>query len=540
MQFNFDGQAYPFSSRRRVIYARRGMVCTSQPLSAQAGLSMLQQGGNAIDAAIATAICQTIVEPTNTGLGSDCFALVWVKDKLYGLNGSGYAPTHLTAEAERKAGNTVKIPFFGWEAMTIPGAAGAWAELHRRFGKLPFAKLFEPAIDYAENGFPVSPIVARFWQAGMEKFLPYKEHPAIKHWFKAFVSEGKAPQTGELMRLPDHAKTLRSLAASYCESMYRGELAEKIVELSDATGGYLTKEDLADYHPEWQEPIHINYRGYDVWEMPPNGHGITALMALNILKGFDFPKESMISAERYHKQIEAMKLAFADGMKYIADPRYMKTKVEELLSEEYTAERRALIGHDALDPVPGTPFCGGTVYLNAADDEGNMVSFIQSNYKDFGCGIVVPGYGLNLNCRAAGFSLDPESDDYLLPRKKPYHTIIPGFLTRNGEAVGPFGVMGAYMQPQGHVQVVMNTVDFLLNPQASLDAPRWQWIEGKKIWLEDRVPQEIIEELRKRGHEIEVKSDYTSFGRGEIIWCDDSGVLAGATEPRADGTVAAW
>ena len=538
MNFNFNGQDYPYTSRRRVIYGRRGMVCTSQPLSAQAGLAMLQQGGNAIDAAIATAICQTIVEPTNTGLGSDCFALVWVKDKLYGLNGSGYAPTHLTAEAARAAGCTDKIPFFGWVAMTIPGAAGAWAELHKRFGRLPFAKLFEPAIDYAQNGFPVSPIVARFLQAGYEKFLPYKDNPAMQHWFETFAPEGHSPKTGEHMRLPDHAKTLRLLADSYCESLYRGELAERIVEFSKQTGGYVTLEDFADYHPEWQEPIHINYRGYDVWEMPPNGHGITALMALNILKGFDFPKKNC--GETYHNQIEAMKLAFADGMKYIADPRYMRTKVEELLSEEYTNERRALIGEKALDPVPGTPFCGGTVYLNSADDEGNMVSFIQSNYKDFGSGIVLPGYGLNLNCRAAGFSLDPESDDFLLPRKKPYHTIIPGFLTKDGKAVGPFGVMGAYMQPQGHVQVVMNTVDFLLNPQASLDAPRWQWIEGKRIWLEDRVPAAIIEDLRRRGHEITVKSDYTSFGRGEIIWRDDNGILAGATEPRADGTVAAW
>ena len=352
MKFNFDGQDYPYTSRRRVIYARRGMVCTSQPLSAQAGLAMLQQGGNAIDAAIATAICQTIVEPTNTGLGSDCFALVWVKDKLYGLNGSGYAPTHLTAEAARAAGCTDKIPFFGWVAMTIPGAAGAWAELHKRFGKLPFAKLFEPAIDYAQNGFPVSPIVARFLLAGFDKFLPYKDNPAMQHWFDTFAPGGHIPKTGELMRLPDHAKTLRLLADSYCESLYRGELAAKIVEFSNATGGYVTLEDFADYHPEWQEPIHINYRGYDVWEMPPNGHGITALMALNILKGFDFPEKNC--GETYHKQIEAMKLAFADGMKYIADPRYMRTKVEELLSDEYTDERRALIGEKALDPVPSS------------------------------------------------------------------------------------------------------------------------------------------------------------------------------------------
>lgn len=538
MDFQFNGQDYPYGSRRRVVYGKRGMVCTSQPLAAQAGLQILQQGGNAIDAAIATAICQTVTEPTNNGLGSDCFALVWVKDKLYGLNGSGYAPQNLTAEAVAAKGYRYKMPFRGWCAVTVPGAPAAWAELHRRFGRLPFAQLFAPAIAYAEEGYPVSPIVARFWQKGLELLTPYKNDLAIAPWFGVFASQGRAPRTGELVRLPDHAKTLRVLADSYCESYYRGELAQAMVDFSRRTGGYLTLEDLADYHAEWQQPLHIDYRGYEVWEMPPNGHGVTALMALNILKGFEFTKRDC--GATFHKQIEAMKLAFADGMKYIADPRYMKTRTEELLSEEYTAQRRALISEQALLPKAGKPFCGGTVYLCTADGEGNMVSFIQSNYKDFGSGIVLPGYGLNFNCRAAGFSLNPQSDDYLLPRKKPYHTIIPGFLTKNGKAVGPFGVMGAYMQPQGHVQVIMNTVDFLLNPQAALDAPRWQWIEGTKVWLEDRVPQEIVDDLRRRGHEITVMSDYTSFGRGEIIWRNDEGVLAGATEPRADGTVAVW
>ena len=540
MKFTFDGQKYVYNSRRRVVYGRRGMVCTSQPLAAQAGLSILQQGGNAIDAAIATAICQTIVEPTNNGLGSDCFAIVWAKNKLYGLNGSGYAPQNLTPEAVHAAGYKEKMPDRGWQAVTVPGAPSAWAELHKRFGRLPFAKLFEPAIYYAENGYPVSPIVARFWQEGIDALMPYKNNPAIAPWFRSFDKHGNgvAPQAGEMVCLPDHAKTLRILAETYCESYYRGELAQKIVAFSEQTGGCLTLADLADYRAEWVEPVHINYRGYDVWELPPNGHGITVLMALNILKGFEFPEKD--TAETMHRQIEAMKLAFADGMHYIADPRYMRTKVEELLSDEYAAVRRSLIGEQALEPKWGKPFCGGTVYLNSADAEGNMVSFIQSNYKDFGSGVVLPGYGINFNDRGAGFSLDSELDDYLAPRKKPYHTIIPGFLTKDGEAVGPFGVMGAYMQPQGHVQVIMNTVDWLLNPQAALDAPRWQWIEGKEIWLESAVSPELVKELRRRGHEVKVLDDDTTFGRGEIIWRDENGVLAGATEPRADGTVAAW
>lgn len=540
MSFTFDAQEYKYASRRRVVHAKRGMVCTSQPLASQAGLTILQQGGNAIDAAIATAICQTIVEPTNNGLGSDCFALVWTGGKLHGLNGSGYAPQRLTPEAVAASGATEKMPLRGWEAVTVPGAPSAWAELHKRFGRLPFAKLFEPAIYYAEQGYPVSPIVARFWQEGIDALTPYKNNPAIAPWFATFDVHGNgvAPQTGELVTLPDHAKTLRILADSYCESYYRGELAQKLVEFSDKTGGYLSLEDLADYRAEWVEPVHINYHGYDVWEMPPNGHGITALMALNILKDMEIGAKD--TGDTFHKQIEAMKLAFADGMHYIADPRYMQTRVEELLSDAYAAQRRALIGETALEPTHGKPFCGGTVYLCTADGEGNMVSFIQSNYKDFGSGIVLPGYGINLNDRGAGFSLDPELDDYLAPRKKPYHTIIPGFLTHDGEAVGPFGVMGAYMQPQGHVQVIMNTVDWLLNPQSALDAPRWQWIAGKEIWLESSVAPEIVEDLRRRGHEVRVLEDDTTFGRGEIIWRDSNGVLAGATEPRADGVVAAW
>lgn len=540
MNFTFNAQEYKYASRRRVVHAKRGMVCTSQPLASQAGLTILQQGGNAIDAAIATAICQTIVEPTNNGLGSDCFALVWTGGKLHGLNGSGYAPQRLTPEAVAASGATEKMPLRGWEAVTVPGAPSAWAELHKRFGRLPFAKLFEPAIYYAEQGYPVSPIVARFWQEGIDALTPYKNNPAIAPWFATFDVHGNgvAPQTGELVTLPDHAKTLRILADSYCESYYRGELAQKLVEFSDKTGGYLSLEDLAEYRAEWVEPVHINYHGYDVWEMPPNGHGITALMALNILKDMEIGAKD--TGDTFHKQIEAMKLAFADGMHYIADPRYMQTRVEELLSDAYAAQRRALIGEKALEPTHGKPFCGGTVYLCTADGEGNMVSFIQSNYKDFGSGIVLPGYGINLNDRGAGFSLNPELDDYLAPRKKPYHTIIPGFLTHEGEAVGPFGVMGAYMQPQGHVQVIMNTVDWLLNPQSALDAPRWQWIAGKEIWLESSVAPEIVEDLRRRGHEVRVLEDDTTFGRGEIIWRDSNGVLAGATEPRADGVVAAW
>lgn len=538
MGLEFNLSAYPYPSRRRVIFARHGMVCTGQPLAAQAGLRMLQAGGNAVDAAIATAICLTVVEPTSNGLGSDAFAIVWMKDKMYGLNGSGHAPASLNREKLAKLGITEKMPIRGWIPVTVPGAPSAWSVLHKRFGRLPFAKLFEPAIEYASQGYPLSPIIGQLWKEGEQVFLPFKDDPAFQGWFQTFYKGGRVPELGELVTLPDHAKSLKILADSHCEAFYRGELAEAMDRFSRETGGYLRKEDLAGYEAQWVEPIQVNYRGYNVWEIPPNGHGITALMALNIMKGFDLPERETVDS--YHKQIEAMKLAYSDAQEFVADPRYMRTKVEDLLSEDYAAARRALIGEKALQPQHGDPFSGGTVYLCTADGEGNMVSYIQSNFRGFGSGIVIPGYGLALNDRGLNFSLDPSKDNCLAPNKKPYHTIIPGFLTKDGKAVGPFGVMGGFMQPQGHLQVMLNTLDFHLNPQAALDAPRWQWIRDKKVEIEDGASPEIIAGLRERGHEITVKSEKSAFGRGQIIWRREDGVLVGATEPRTDGTVAAW
>ncbi len=537
MDFGFNPLQYKYPSRRSVMYGTKGMVCSSQPLAAQAGLDMIKKGGNAVDAAVATAIALTILEPTSNGLGSDAFAQVWVGGKLYGLNGSGYAPELLTPDCAALKDKTA-IPERGWESVTVPGAVSAWAELHKRFGKLPFAELFAPAIEYAENGYPVSPVISRLWHEGLGVFAPYKNNAAFKGWFDTFTENGETPAAGTVAKLPKQAKTLRLIADSYGEAFYRGEIADKIDEFSRSTGGYIRKSDLAAYRAEWVEPISIDYRGYRVWELPPNGHGIVALMALNILKGFEHGSKDC--AENLHHEIEAMKLAYADGRKYVADPRYMKAQVKELLSDEYTAKRRALIGEQAIMPRPGNPFCGGTVYLCTADGEGNMVSYIQSNFQGFGSGIVVPDYGIAFNDRASGFTLDPQHDDYLVPLKKPYHTIIPGFLTKDGKAVGPFGVMGGYMQPQGHLQVIHNVIDFGMNPQEALDCPRWQWIEGKKVMVEAGVGEEIINALRARGHELIVTDDFIDFGRGQMIWRNDDGVLVGATEPRADGMVAVW
>lgn len=534
---NFDGSVYPYASHREVIYGRRGMVCTSQHLAAQAGLDMLKKGGNAVDAALATAICLTVLEPTSNGLGSDAFALIWMGGQLYGINGSGWSPAALTRERLMAEGYE-EIPLRGWYPVMVPGAPATWAEVHRRFGKLPFTDLFEPAIAYARDGYAVMPNMAAMMADSARAFQPYREDPIFQPLFDTFFPDGKAPEPGDTLTLPDLAKSLELLRDSRCRSLYEGELARDIVCWGKETGGLLSADDLAEYRPQWVEPIHTNYRGYDVWEIPPNGHGLVVLMALNIVKGFTFDKRDDV--ESIHRQIEAMKLAFVDGKKYIADPRFMKTAVADWLSDSYAAARRRQIGERALLPEPIDVNSGGTVYLSTADGDGNMVSFIQSNYNGFGSGIVIPGRGISLNDRGHNFSMDAASDNCLGPRKKSYHTIIPGFLSKDGRAVGPFGVMGAFMQPQGQLQVLINTIDCHLNPQAALDAPRWQWVGGRTIEVEPEIGVDIIDGLRARGHDVVVKTDIQTYGRGQIIWRSEDGTLAGGTEPRADGAVASW
>lgn len=513
------------------------MVASSQPLAAQAGLDILKKGGNAVDAAIATAAALTVVEPTANGIGGDAFALVWIQGKLHGLNASGPAPQSISIEALKKAGID-SIPAHGFIPVTVPGAPSAWAELSARFGKLQLTEVMRPAIEYAEKGFPLSPVLGESWKRAVQNFNKLLKGPEYKAFFDTFAPNGKIPDIGEIWSSPDHAQTLKAIAETNAESFYRGELAEKIDCFCRQYDGYLRLEDLAAYKPEWVDPVSVNYRGYDVWEIPPNGSGIVALMALNILNGIDFSERD--SADTYHKQLEAIKIAFADGKKYISDPRYMTVRVEDLLSDAYAEERRRLIGMEASDPEPGHPPQGGTVYLCTADQEGNMVSFIQSNYMGFGSGLVVPGTGIALQNRGCGFTMDMSHNNCLEPGKKPYHTIIPSFLTQNGRAVGPFGVMGGFMQPQGHLQVVMNTVDFHLNPQAALDAPRWRWMEGKKAEIEHSTPRHIFEKLDRMGHEINWARGSGTFGRGQIIWRTDNGVLIGGTESRTDGHIAVW
>ena len=483
-----------------------------------------------------------LLEPTGNGLGSDCFALVWIEKekKLYGLNASGVAPMSLSAQKVRELGFE-EMPKEGWLPTMVPGAPAGWAELNRRFGKKSLHELFAPAVSYAREGVPVPVNVAKQWRKDMRRIeAAMKRNPAPhRYWWECFTKNGESYEAGDLFCWEEYAQTMEELARTNCESYYRGSIMEKIVAFSQETGGCFAREDFENYRPLWVEPITTDYKGYTVCEIPPNGHGLTVLMALNILRGLELPEEKEC-AETYHKIVEAIKLAFADTKTYVADPRYMKMKVEDMLSERYAAQRRALIGDKALEPKAGDPSCGGTIYLCTADPEGNMVSFIQSNYTTFGAGVAIPGTGISLQNRGANFSLEEESDNCLAGGKRSYHTIIPGFLIKDGEAVGPFGVMGAFMQPQGHVLVTVNTLDYHMNPQDCLDAPRIQWIGGKKIQLEESVPAHIAQELQAMGHEVEVISDSIGMGRGEIIWRAGNGLLMGATEPRCDGTVAAW
>ncbi len=531
-QVNTSGENVQFKSQRNVHYAKSAMVATSHPLAAQAGLDIIKKGGNAIDAAIATAAMLTVVEPTSNGIGGDAFALVWTKGKLHGLNGSGPAPKSISANKIREAGHDT-IPIYGLIPVTVPGTPAAWAALSLKFGKMRFEEVLKPAIETAREGHAVTYTVAKYWEKAYIKYKAQFTDPIFEEWFKVFAPEGRAPRAGEIWRSESHAQTLEALARTKCQSFYSGSIAKKICDVFRTYGGYLEEVDLNNYKPEWVEPISCAYKGYTVCEIPPNGQGISALMALNILKHFELKNFS-----EPHVLIEAIKLAMVDVGAYVSDPKTMTLSTQQLLSEKYAAQRAALIGETALLPEIGKPSAGGTVYLCTADAEGNMVSYIQSNYMGFGSGVVVPGTGIALHNRGNNFNLIKDHPNCIEGGKRPFHTIIPGFLIKDGVAVGPFGVMGGFMQPQGHVQVITNTLDYQMNPQDALDAPRWQWISDKKIVVEPSFSQEVIGALIEKGHEVTVESELGSFGRGQIIWRTSDGTYCGGTESRCDGHIA--
>ena len=529
-QFNWS---FPYPSQRMPVLARN-IVATSQPLAAQAGLHMLRQGGNAADAAVATAAAMTVLEPTTNAIGSDAFALIWSGGKVYGLNGSGRSPKDL--RPSRFSGKK-EVPHMGWDPVMVPGAVSAWVELSKKFGKLPFPRLFEPAIDYAANGFQVAPQTAALWERAVKHYKDYPE------WGKTFLKDGRSPEAGERFVMPHHARTLRSIAESKGESFYRGELARKIAAAAEADGGAMTFNDLAAHGADWVEPISIDYRGHRLHEIPPNGQGLAALMSLGILEHRNIGELQVDCPDVVHLQIESMKLAFADAHKYIADPRFMTIKTEQLLDPSYLQERFNLIdASKAKDPDFGTPKPGGTILLCTADASGTMVSFIQSQYEGFGSGIVIPDTGIAMNNRGVCFTLEEGHANQVGGGKRPYHTIIPAIVTReaasgqgNVEPVMAYGVMGGFMQPQGHLQVLSRIVDFHQNPQAALDAPRWQVMKNLKVTIEPGFEPSLYEELKRRGHEVEIaKERSVSFGRGQAIYKLADG-YCGASDLRADG-----
>lgn len=515
------GWSFPYRSQRMPVLAR-DVVATSQPLAAQAGLAMLYAGGSAADAAIATAIALTVVEPTSNGIGGDAFAIAWDGERLHGLNASGRSAAAWTPDRFRE------VPEHGWESVTVPGAVSAWVALSERLGKLPFARLFEPAIRYAREGFLVSPITAAGWKRAQAAFGSFPAFAAT------FLRGGRAPGAGERFACPDQARTLEAIAETRGEAFYRGALSEKIAADAALHGAALTRDDLASHRADWVEPVAADDRGLCLHQIPPNGQGLAALVALAILERLGVAERAADSADALHLQIEATKLALADAYRYVADPAFMDVRVDDLLAADYLDARAALVDRArARDPGHGVSKAGGTVYLAAADAAGTMVSFIQSNYRGFGSGIVVPGTGIAMQNRAAGFVLDAGHPNRIGGGKRPFHTIIPGFVTEGGAARMAFGVMGGPMQAQGHVQMMVRIRDHGQNPQAACDAPRWQVQAGLDVMVEAGFAPDVIEELRARGHRIAERHP-ANFGGAQLVWKLDDGYLA-ASDPRKDG-----
>jgi gamma-glutamyltranspeptidase/glutathione hydrolase len=534
---NFDFST-PYSSTRLPLFARN-VVSTSHPLAAQAGLRMMLKGGNAVDAAIASAATITITEPVSCGLGSDAFCILWDGQKMHGLNASGPAPQAWTPEYfhQKYGKEAVNPPKRGWDAVTVPGAVSAWAALSERFGKLPFADLMEPAIEIAERGYLMPVVVQQKWLAAKPLLQ------SLPGFAESFLPWGRAPNVGELFQFKAAARGLRAIAETKGRAFYEGEIAQALVKFSNEHGGAMTLQDLAQYRPEWVEPIAQNYRGHTLHEIPPNGQGIAALIALGILDHFDVASMKVDGLDSQHVQIEAMKLAFADIYRYVADPRSMEVTPAQMLDPEYLKSRAKLIDmKKAQDFKAGNPVKGGTIYLTAADENGMMVSFIQSNYMGFGSGVVEPTYGISLQNRGFDFSTDPNGlnpANLVAPGKRPFHTIIPAFLSKDGQPVMSYGVMGGNMQPQGHLQTLVRMLDYGQNPQAACDAPRWRCNKGLSINVEGSMNPNTVQGLKDLGHELEVINDtYMDFGAGQFIWRMGDPKVQGylaASDPRRDG-----
>lgn len=522
-----------FSSIKQATYAKNGVVATSEGLAAQAGLEILKKGGNAIDAAVATAACLTVVEPCSNGIGSDAFAIIHYDGKIYGMNASGRSSHNISIEKVKNLKHE-SMPKYGVIPITVPGAPKAWSTLIERFGNLSLVEVLEPAIKLAREGFSISHNVGYYFEKAIKNYEAINVGPEFDQFFKTFKNGSEYYKTGDIFKNELMAKSLEEIAYTNSDSFYKGYLADKIDSFMKKHGGFIDKDDLKNYEVEFVEPLSINYHGYDILELPPNGQGITALMALNILKQQDsFVRDTNM----LHRQIEALKIAFTDTMTYVTDPKFMKMNPKFLLSDEYAKIRYAQIEDYAKKYNPIDYKSSGTVYLATADEMGNMVSFIQSNYMGFGSGIVIEDTGISMQNRGHTFSLDPNHHNALEPNKKTYHTIIPGFLMKDNLPVGPFGVMGGFMQPQGHLQVMMNLIDFGMDPQAALDAPRFRWDEGLKVAIEKGFSPSTLHKLLKLGHEVSYENKIGGFGHGQIILKNDNGYQIG-TETRCQGHIA--
>lgn len=515
-------------SRRAPVYARN-MVATSQPLAAQAGIQAFKAGGNAVDAALATAIALTVVEPSGCGLGSDAFAIIWDGKQLHGLNASGRSPQGWTRD---RFASFEKMPKHGWESVTVPGVVSAWRDLSEKFGKLPFSKLFDAAIDYATNGFPVSPAVAERWSDDA-KLLG--NQPGFR---EGFLTLGHPPLPGEVFRNQPLAQSLTAIANSNGDDFYHGELADKIVAFARDHNAVLSKEDLAAHTNDWCGTISTSFAETDVHEIPPNGQGIAALIALGILAHTEIADTQLDSVLNIHLQIEAMKLAFADAYAYVSDPTTMTLRSQQMLDPDYLKGRAALIDRKKAQCFEaGAPTEGGTVYLSTGDENGLMVSFIQSNYSGFGSGIVIPGTGIHMQNRGSGFSLNPNHPNVVAPHKRPFHTIIPAFIMKNGNPLMSFGVMGGPMQAQGHVQIVLRTELFGQDPQSSSDAPRWRYISDYDLAVESHMAPQTIQGLEALGHRIKVSAPDAVYGFGgaQLVRRLENGCYIAGSDHRKDG-----
>jgi gamma-glutamyltranspeptidase/glutathione hydrolase len=522
-----------YQSTKHSTYAKKHAVATSEPNASRAGLEILKKGGNAIDAAVAAAAALTVCEPCSNGIGSDMFALVYVKDQLFGLNSSGFSPQSISIEAVKSRGHHT-MPTFGVIPITIPGTPKGWATLIEKFGKLSLYEVLQPAIKLAREGFIISESVGYYFEHSIKKYQEVNKGPMFDTFFKTFTKEGERYRAGDLFKSEAMAETLERIGQSQAKDFYEGELADKIVQFMKTYDGFIEKEDLKAFESTLVTPIKTNYKGYDVYEIPPNGQGITALMALNLLKEENYEPYKL---DTLHKQIETLKIAFSDTLTYVTDIDFMKMHPDYLLSDDYVRLRKPDLKSYAQIHQPIDYQKSGTVYLATADSEGNMVSLIQSNYMGFGSGIVIDGTGISMQNRGHTFKLDEHHHNALKPRKKTYHTIIPGFLMEGKKPLGPFGIMGGFMQPQAHVQVLMQLIDFKHHPQKALDALRFRWDEGLKVALEEGFPETIIKQLKALGHDISIEPRGSAFGRGQMILKQDGYYLCG-TETRCDGYIA--